>query len=244
MSSEKKEEIRKKFEKMKSDPYWENVPPFIQKEMEKYVAMATGEKSETAKIDELKSGLMIVLGFLNKPCEIKTGDRFYPFLEEVKKVETEITGLTFGKCRIWEYGSGRKCLFDALFTTFDELQLWPKILKRKEKSTLAKNTPLHRKIISALLLIPRLLVVCILFLFLKFSMIRISKKILGQYDFIEKIPFSVGEIRIVTSNIQKCAKNRCYNLSGLEKYVVLHEDIHNGQALNFPMIDEKKRIGG
>lgn len=210
-------------------------------------------EAEEKDVQKLKSDIEAYLSFLNEPCEIKEGKRFYPFLAGVKKLEESIIGLKPGECQIWEYGSGKRCLFDMCLNTAEVLGVWPTLLKQQkarqaEKSEEWRQTSLIKKILCvpiSIILLPVMIFFAIfLYLLMKLVLKELSKRILGQYDIADKTSFPTGRINIISPNIQRVAEKMGYNLETLEKYVVLHEEVHDTQAHNFPLNEKRKELMG
>jgi hypothetical protein len=183
------------------------------------------------------------IGFLNENCEIVDNGSSVDYLEETRPVVDEVTKLKHNdNLQILEYESGKKCLYDALENI---------ITREKIFETLEvfydKVSPLKCKLVRTMFEFP------VLFPWGMITKVRIkhilnyfSKNILGQYD-ANALPISQfeGTMRIVSANITRYVTEMYKDkpdvipskIGEMKKYVVMHEDIHDRQAFNFPEIN-------
>lgn len=175
------------------------------------------------------------LAFLNNKTSVKSTTRFNEFLGGISKFQKEVIGYFAGDAEVIEYESGKKCLYDALFRVMDELDIWS-VVAIKEEKFFSK--------VPWFFLIPILSPIIFLLAYLRARIVLtyLSNQILGMYDLQDRVPIPRGAIRIVPSNIKKLAKKRNLDFQIVEKYVVIHESIHDLQTSIFPVEDYRKTL--
>jgi len=158
----------------------------------------------------------------------------------VRELEEKIIGIKPGECEIREYYSGKKCLFDALVATNEELEMW--LLFVRVKKEIRANFSLKKSLLAIPLLPLIFPLMIILSLRQRILLTELSKMILGQHDSLRQTSFSSGEIRVVIPNIQKIAEDTDCRVEDLERFVIIHEEVHNLQASNFSLRQKRKEL--
>jgi len=183
----------------------------------------------------MQRSLELYFSYLNEKSEIRDGARFYGYIDELKSLERELMGLGPHDCKVLEYFSGKKCLYDAIADTLqkhDVYQYGAAYVASSDKS-LGKNLKRLAELPYTFLQILKT----------RASMNYMSSLILGQYDILSIRPAVFkGTVRIVTPNIHAIARKWNTGVVDTEKYVAFHEYIHDGQATNFPIEERLNEV--
>ena len=218
----------------------ERISPVFLKAFVDIAEQKIRKSNEQKEIEQEKAHFRKSLSYLDEPGEIKEGIRFYPFLAKVRELEEKIIGIKPGECEIREYYSGKKCLFDALVATNEELEMW--LLFVRVKKEIRANFSLKKSLLAIPLLPLIFPLMIILSLRQRILLTELSKMILGQHDSLRQTSFSSGEIRVVIPNIQKIAEDTDCRVEDLERFVIIHEEVHNLQASNFSLRQKRKEL--
>lgn len=227
----------------------ENDFGFSEAEIENSIVCLTREleAGDLEKLEEKIGSKGIVTGaykkktfrdFENLLCEelfslfetstIKRSERFDSFLGKARELEAKIIGLEPGNARVYEYSSGKRLVYDAVTDGFMDSGLGMAVLGSSYKTIgdyqafqLYFCSPQGRERLKESFFGNKS------FKFFKMKLGLMSGMIMGQCDFLEKMPTADGEIRIVVPNIRKYAASNRIDPGLYEQSVVLHEDIHN-----------------
>ena len=162
-----------------------------------------------------------------------------PFLKTVKEKELEIFGKATPGCRIMEYETGSKMMYDATVASLEEfvpsvLDLFFESDKAREIMARAAETDEKSKVQGSLASVS-VIIRELPFLLKTFVKIRLldgelSKLVLGQYDLREFTDISKEELRFADDNIRAACEETGMDYARLKAYVEIHEEMHNFAA--------------
>lgn len=160
--------------------------------------------------------------------------RFDDFLVEVEMLEQEIIGLMPSERKVIEYNSGKKMLKDAGKYMLNELgisalsgaSIW-------RKQFFGRTFRQNKK--KFFLLLPFSPFYFLWWMLIDYSCFCADSEVLLGVSINEKI-------MICWPNIAREAERKGYKIEDFEKFIVIHEEIHNSQSANFSISEMKKKL--